>query len=64
MEVEPSHVLRLLGSPTTLPTAAFDWLLRGSTTAAEIEFTVGEVVREVLRLRALSLQYQLWMLRN
>jgi cysteine desulfurase len=58
-EVEPSHVLRAIGLSDDLAHGSIRFGLGRFTTEAEIDFAVGEVVREVLRLRALSPEYQL-----
>jgi len=53
---EPSYVLRALGVSDDLAHGSLRFGLGRFTTAAEIEFALGEVVREVRRLRALNPQ--------
>ncbi len=51
---DPSYVLRALGRSTRLAESSLRFSLGRFTTAEEIEFAVGEVRREVARLRAIS----------
>jgi cysteine desulfurase len=57
--VEPSHVLRALGLPEDLARGTLRFGLGRFTTAEEIDFAVGEIVRVVQQLRAISPAYEL-----
>lgn len=56
---EPSHVLKALGVPEELAHASLRFGLGRFTTAEEIEYTIGEVVRVVRHLRSLSPRVEL-----
>jgi cysteine desulfurase len=51
---EPSYVLRALGRSTRLAEASLRFSLGRWTTAAEIDYAIAEVCREVTRLRRVS----------
>ncbi|MCI0460973.1 MAG: IscS subfamily cysteine desulfurase [Gemmataceae bacterium] len=57
--IEPSHVLRALGLEDELAHSSIRFGLGRFTTAAEIDHVIGEVARQVERLRALSPDYEL-----
>jgi cysteine desulfurase len=56
--LEPSHVLRALGVPDELAHTSIRFGLGRFNTREEIDYTVGRVVTEVKRLRALSPLYK------
>ena len=51
---EPSYVLRALGRDTQLAQSSLRFSVGRYTTPAEVDFAIGAVRREVMRLRALS----------
>ncbi len=57
--IEPSHVLRALGLDDELAHSSIRFGLGRFTTAAEIDYVIEEVARQVERLRAFSPDYEL-----
>jgi cysteine desulfurase len=55
---EPSYVLRAIGVPDELAQSSLRFGLGRFTTEEEVDFVIGEVVREVNRLRALNPEHQ------
>jgi cysteine desulfurase len=56
--LEPSHVLRAIGVPDELAHTAIRFGLGRFNTEEEVDYTVGRVVEEVKRLRAMSPLYK------
>jgi cysteine desulfurase len=56
--LEPSHVLRALGVPDEMAHTSIRFGLGRFNTEEEIDYTIGRVVTEVKRLRALSPLYK------
>src|SRR5208283_3006258 len=57
--IEPSYVLKALGISDELAHGSLRFGLGRFNTEEEVDFVIGEVVREVHRLRALSPDYEL-----
>jgi cysteine desulfurase len=57
--VEPSYVLRALGVPDDLARGSIRFGLGRFTTEEEIDFVIGEVIRNVKHLRSLNPMYEI-----